>query len=214
MRKIESDLQKGFSLLELIVVITIVAIVSVMAITQFGRTETRLQRQNIARELKVYLERARFDSVKRRASNPADMARVTITNATAFNVTTDMNVNGTIDSADTRFMSLNGRTDARITGNNLIFPIVILFDHRGQATAIDDNGNGAVINPTFTICDANCTFASANANNSTVITITPTGTVAMLNGGSTIATVNAPNVSTINGGGNVSNLVYVNSNGY
>ncbi|HEY0047881.1 MAG TPA: prepilin-type N-terminal cleavage/methylation domain-containing protein [Pyrinomonadaceae bacterium] len=210
MKEIESNYQKGFSLLELLIVVVIIGIVSVLAMTQFGRTETRLQRQNIARELKVYLERARFDSVKRRAVNPTDMARVIITSATAFNVTTDMNLNGTIDSADTRFMSLNGRTDARITGNNLIFPIVIRFDHRGQATAIDNNG--ANVDPTFTICDANCTLATANANNSTVITVTPSGTVAMMNGGSSLSNINAPNVTTIAGNSNISNTVYVNGN--
>jgi prepilin-type N-terminal cleavage/methylation domain-containing protein len=210
MKETESNSQKGFSLLELLIVVVIIGIIAVMAMTQFGRTETRLQRQNIARELKVYLERARFDSVKRRASSLGDMARVTITGATAFNVTTDMNLNGTIDTADTRFMSLNGRTDARITGDNLIFPIVIRFDHRGQATAI--NGNNVEITPRFTICDANCTVASATANNSTVITVTPTGTVAMINGGTTLSNVNAPNVTTVAANTNISNLVYVNGN--
>ena len=208
----EIDSKKGFSLLEVLIVIVIVGIVSVMAMTQFGRTDTRLQRQNIARELKIYLERARFDSVKRRASNQDDMARVVITSATAFSVTTDMNVNGTIDTADTRFMSLNGRTDARITG--VTFPITILFDHRGRAIATNSaNGTGTPVSlPTFTICDAGCTISNANANNSTVIAITPTGTVAMLNGGQTIANVNTPNVTTLSGNNSISNLVYVNSN--
>jgi len=191
-------------------VVTIIAIIAVLAMTQFGRTETRLQRQNIARELKIYLERARFDSVKRRATNANDMARVVIVSATAFNVTTDMNLNGTIDTADTRFMSLNGRTDARITGNNLIFPIIIRFDQRGQATAV--NGNNAEVTPSFTICDADCTIATANASNATVITVTPTGTVAMSNGGETLSNINAPNVSTLAGNNSISNLVYVNSN--
>jgi prepilin-type N-terminal cleavage/methylation domain-containing protein len=210
MKQTETDSQKGFSLLELLIVVVIIGVVAVMAMTQFGRTETRFQRQNIARELKIYLERARFDSVKRRATATDDMARVTITGATAFNVTTDMNLNGTIDTADTRFMSLNGRTDARITGTNLIFPVVIRFDHRGQATAI--NGNNLEITPKFTICDANCTVANANADNSTVITVTPTGTVAMMNGGTSLSTINAPNVSTVAVNTNISNLVYVNGN--
>lgn len=212
MKKTESNSQRGFSLLELLIVMVIIGIIAVMAMTQFGRTETRVQRQNIARELKVYLERARFDSVKRRAMNTTDMARVIITSATGFNVTTDMNLNGTIDTADTRFISLNARTDARITGTNLIYPITIRFDHRGQAIAV--NGNDVEITPSFTICDANCTLATANANNSTTITVTPTGTVAMLNGGSTLSNINAPNVTTIAGNNSISNLVYVNSNNY
>lgn len=210
MKKTEPDSQKGFSLLELLIVVVIIGIVAVLAMTQFGKTQTRFQRQNIARELKVYLERARFDSVKRRASNPAARARVIITSATAFNVTTDMNLNGTIDTADTRFMSLNGRTDARITGSNLIFPVTVSFDHRGQARAVD--GNNAEITPTFTICDADCTESTATADNSTIITVTPTGTVAMLNGGSTLSNVNAPNVTTVAGNNQISNTVYVNGN--
>jgi prepilin-type N-terminal cleavage/methylation domain-containing protein len=210
LKETDSNYQKGFSLLELLIVVVIIGIVSVLAMTQFGRTETRLQRQNIARELKVYFERARFDSVKRRASSTADMARVIITSATTFNVTTDMNLNGTIDAADTRFMSLNGRTDARITGANVIFPVTVRFDRRGQATAV--NGNNAEITPTFTICDADCTVSAPTADNSTVITITPTGTVAMLNGGQTLSNINAPNVSPVAGNTAISNLVYVNGN--
>lgn len=209
MKETETSPRNGFSLLELLIVVVIIGIISVLAMTQFGRTQTRLQRQNIARELKVYFERARFDSVKRRATNTADMARVIITSATTFNVTTDMNLNGTIDTADTRFMSLNGRTDARITGANVIFPVIVRFDQRGQATAT--NGNNAEITPTFTICDADCTVAAPTADNSTVITITPTGTVAMLDGGSTLSNVAAPNVSTVAGNTAVSSLVYVNN---
>lgn len=212
MKQTESNSQKGFSLLELLIVVVITGIIAVMAMTQFGRTETRIKRQNIARELKIYLERARFDSVKRRAINRGDMARVTISNATSFNVTTDMNLNGTIDTADTRFMSLNGRTDARLMLDSGSFSITILFDHRGQAIALDQFGAEMTTIPRFTICDANCTVATANANNSTVIVITPTGTVAMLNGGSTLSNVNAPNVTTVAGNASISNLVYVNGN--
>jgi prepilin-type N-terminal cleavage/methylation domain-containing protein len=210
MKETESKSQKGFSLLELLVAVVIIGIIAVMAMTQFGRTETRIQRQNIARELKIYLERARFDSVKRRATITTDMARVIITSATTFNVTTDMNLNGTIDAADTRFVSLNARTDARITGTNLIFPIIIRFDHRGQAFAI--NANNVEITPNFTICDANCTPTTATADNSTIITVTPTGTVAMLNGGSALSNIGAPNVTTVAGNASISNLVYVNGN--
>ncbi|HEX8737178.1 MAG TPA: prepilin-type N-terminal cleavage/methylation domain-containing protein [Pyrinomonadaceae bacterium] len=213
MKETESNFQKGFSLLELLIVIVIVGIISVMAMTQFGRTETRLQRQNIARELKVYLERARFDSIKRRAMvRDTDMARVVITSATAFSVTTDMNLNGVIDTADTRFMSLNGRTDARIMLDSQTFPITIFFDYRGQAIAVDRFNNVIPTIPRFTICDANCTVATATPNNSTVINITPTGTVAMLSGGTTLSNVNAPNVTTVSGNTNISNLVYVNGN--
>ncbi len=66
-KKIHSE--SGFTLLEILIVLTLISIVSAIAISQFATSKTNLQRQGIAREFKIYLERARFDSVKRRAVN-------------------------------------------------------------------------------------------------------------------------------------------------
>jgi prepilin-type N-terminal cleavage/methylation domain-containing protein len=213
MRKTKLNLQGGFSLLELIVVLTIIAIVSTIALTRFGRTDARFQRQNMARELKVYLERARYDSVKRRATQTADQAKVEIINSTTFRVTTDANINGTIDANDTRLYSFAGRSDVKIVGNalTLVFPITIRFDYRGQAEIT--NGNAAALtNPVFTVCDAGCTVATANANNSTIISITPTGTVIMANGGLNLTTINAPVVTTVNTNANINCLLKASGN--
>lgn len=196
-------------MLELIVVLSIIAIVATISMTQFGRTDVRFQRQNMARELKVYLERARYDSVKRRASASADQAKVEIIDATTFRVTTDANLNGTIDANDTRVYSFAGRSDVNIVG--AVFPVTILFDHRGQAT-ITNGINVALTNPVFTICDAGCTLATANANNSSIISITPTGTVIMTTGGQTITTINAPVVTNVNTNANINCLLKANGN--
>jgi prepilin-type N-terminal cleavage/methylation domain-containing protein len=209
MRKTKLNLQSGFSLLELIIVLSIIAIVATIAMTQFGRTSVRFQRQNMARELKVYLERARFDSVKRRASLADDMARVEILDATTFRVTTDANLNGTIDANDTRLYSFSGRSDVNIVG--VVLPVTIKFDYRGQADIV--NGIGASItNPVFTVCDAGCTAATANANNASIISITPTGTVIMASGGTTVTNINAPVVTTVSTNANINCLLKANGN--
>src|SRR5690606_12428047 len=65
------SLDAGFSFVELMVVIVIIVIVATLALMQRGSANEQFQRQNVARELKVALERARFDSVKRRALPPA-----------------------------------------------------------------------------------------------------------------------------------------------
>jgi Tfp pilus assembly protein FimT len=51
------------------VVILVLAIVSTIAIMNMGSSKIQLERQTVARELKVAFERARFDSVKRRAAS-------------------------------------------------------------------------------------------------------------------------------------------------
>lgn len=82
------------------------------------------------RELKVSLERARFDSVKRRAANVNQIANITINNTVSFNVTTDLNQNGTIDVEETREIDFAGN-GVNFVGNNLNYPIIIRFDHHG-----------------------------------------------------------------------------------
>ena len=65
MTKQRRDRQAGVSLIEVLIVLVIVAVLVTIAIAQFSRPKEVFQRQNIAREFKVALERARFDSVKR-----------------------------------------------------------------------------------------------------------------------------------------------------
>ena len=67
--------QDGTTLVEALVVILIISIVAAMAIMNRGSADEQFKRQNLARELKVAFERARFDSVKRRAEG-ATRARV------------------------------------------------------------------------------------------------------------------------------------------
>jgi len=209
MKKTELNLQSGVSLVELIIVLSIIAIVTTIAMTQFGRTDARFQRQNMARELKVYLERARYDSVKRRAALAVDQAKVEITDAKTFRVTTDANLNGTIDANDTRVYSFAGRSDVTIVG--MIFPVTVRFDHRGQADIVNGN-NASLTNPVFTICDAGCTLTTANANNASIISITPTGTVIMARGGQTITNINAPVVTTVSTNANINCLLKASGN--
>src|SRR5438128_1555056 len=119
--------QSGASLMEVLIVVAIAAILVTFAITQFGRSNRNLDRQNIAREFKVSLERARFDSVKRRASSSADESTVTVLSPTSFSYTTDLNQNGQIDNpAETRTVDFASRgSDVTIAGTAFVYPITI-----------------------------------------------------------------------------------------
>lgn len=182
--------QRGYSLIEIMIVLVISAILATFAIARFGNAGTNFKRQNISRELKINLERARFDSVKRRAEvvttatgTTDSRAEITLVNATSFTVKTDLNQNGTLDASDTRTIDFTGQSNVKIVGDALVFPITIKFDRYGRIEAKNGAAPPQDITPIFTICTDNCTAADATAANGDVIYVSPSGTVAMLNGG-------------------------------
>lgn len=197
--------QSGKSIIELLIVLVVAGILVTMAITRIGNAQSNLKRQNLAKEFKVNLERARFDSVKRRADNPAEMARITLTSATAYTVLTDFNQNGSLNDAEARQVNFYG--NVRILGTNLEYPVTIRFDRTGAVTA--RNASNQPVPLVFTFCEGTCTLSTATVNNSSIISISPSGTVAMLAGGDTIPTFSAPNVSTVNGAAGVNPWVTV-----
>src|SRR6185369_12576012 len=131
--------QRGVSLIELMVVLVILSILVAFAVMAFGSTRKNLDRQNLAREFKVYLDRARFDSIKRRANVCSDMSRITITNGTSFTVTTDFNQNGQLDlPGEIRTFDFSGNTNnVQIVGNGVTLPVTVRFDERGHALLTD-----------------------------------------------------------------------------
>ena len=202
MREKRLNPQSGISIIEVLVVLTVIAILTTIAITQLGRSKTDLQRQRIAREFKIYLERARFDSVKRRADTReinnikySDMSRIILNSATSFTAVTDLNQNGTVLNADgtlevgdKRLVDFTQRSEAQIlVSDTLDYPITILFNQRGHITATDKLNNP--VNPVFTICSNNCSGTSQEA---TVISVSTTGTVAVLKSGQSPSALPSP----------------------
>lgn len=207
MKKMKFNAQSGKSLIEMLVVVAVGGILVAMAVTRMINAQSNLGRQNLAREFKVNLERARFDAVKRRAMNLADMTRITITSATDYKVLLDLNQNGVLETSEERKVSFGNRSKVKILGTNLVYPVTIMFDRFGNTTAV--NNNGDVIPPVFTFCEGSCTLATANVANSNVISVSPTGTVAMLKGGETLPTFGDPTVTNIGTGTGVNNWVVV-----
>ncbi len=194
--------ERGLSVIELLIVLVVGAILVTVAITQFTSAKTDFQRQNIAREFKIYLERARFDSVKRRPANADDMSRIILSSPTSFTAVYDRNQNGTILNAGGTFepgdrhqVDFTDRSTAQImVSNTLNYPVTIRFDHRGQIVARDSAGND--IDAVFTICSrGNCSGGRRNTDDLTVIAVSPTGTIAVLAEGQTPGTLPTPAVS-------------------
>ena len=190
----KTDGQSGFSIIEVVIVLAVTSILMTIAVITFGGAKTDLQRQSIAREFKNYLERARFDSVKRRAAAPADQANIVLTSSRAFTAHLDFDEDRVLRANEARVVDFTQRSSTQIfvSDAGLNYPVTIRFDQRGQATATDNLG--ATISPiTFTICSSsNCSSTSPDR---TVISLSPSGTVAILRNGQSVLTNPTPNIS-------------------
>ena len=187
--------QHGFTLIEVVLVLVVIAILATFAILALGSSAENLDRQNIAREFKVALERARFDSVKRRPSTCADQARVEITSPTSFDVVTDQDQNGSLDlGTETRVVNFAGRGNKNIVDPDVSSMVTFRFDAKGQVTSGPCTAQVEI--PSAVIfCQMPC--VTADASNSSVIFISPTGTAAYLNGGSTVPTFDDPTIANV-----------------
>ena len=182
--------QIGVSLVELLVVISILIIISTIALMNMGSSKQQFKRQNVAQELKVAFERARFDSVKRRAVSTGEQARV-IVDATSYTLVTDANQDGDLtDTVDTQVTNFAAQ-GISIT-STLSLPATVYFNKRGEAT---DSASSS-ISPSFLVCNPFCTISGGNSNatasNANLVLVTPTGTVNLLAGGSPIPNFAAP----------------------
>jgi hypothetical protein len=186
--------QSGASIIEILIVLCLALIISTVALLQLQTSKTDVERQRIAREFKIYLERARFDSVKRRAVDVNDMSRITLNSSSAFTAAYDLNENGKLDTTDVRQVDFSQRSSTQIiVSNTLNYPVTILFDQRGQIIAKDGLNNDVI--PVFTICSKNCTATSQSNEDLTVLSVSSTGTVAVLRGGQTPSTLPTPAIT-------------------
>jgi prepilin-type N-terminal cleavage/methylation domain-containing protein len=125
--------QAGWTLVELLVVLLVIAIIAALALMQRGNTNEQFKRQNIAWGLKNAFERARFDSVKRRPTNlDRDLyAYVTVGN-TSYIMGTDRNSDGRLENNDpiaTNF-SIENITIQYLTGpSSANMPASVVLTH-------------------------------------------------------------------------------------
>jgi len=194
--------QTGVTLVELLIVILLLVIVSTIAIMNMGSSKIQFERQTVARELKVAFERARFDSVKRRAQSGVQ-ANVVV-EGNSFTLKTDINQNGTIEASEDRVnSSWNPGIAIRNTSGAALPATTVAFNNRGETIT---TGGAA----TFLVCNGNCSAPSAS--NSNLVVVTATGTVNILSGDATVPTFVAPSVTPVPTGADIRLYTNVQSN--
>lgn len=155
--------QSGASLVEVMVVALIIIIVATITFMSAGSSNEQFQRQNAARQLKETFERARFDSVKRRADGDAlrPLAYVEV-RANGFTLRTfidsDANAGTAPVARDQDYPIAAGVAIEHYSSASL--PMVVTFDRRGAPGA-----------------DARFRVTETRSSTSEVVIVTPTGTV-------------------------------------
>lgn len=187
MKRFELSSESGFSLIEMLIVLVLIGVLTTIALMQIGSSRTDFERQRISREFKIYLERARFDSVKRRPTAAADMARIVLNGPSSFTAFYDNDGDGVIRPGEAKVVDFTQRTNAVIQVSDAwSYPVTIRFDRRGHITAVDGGNNP--VTPLFTIC-SDC---SASSPDITRISVSSSGTVAELRAGQSPETLPTP----------------------
>jgi len=123
----------GFSVLDMLIVVVIVAIIVTYVLGQIRTIQKPLARTNAAQRLTAYIQNARSDSMRRHASEITRMAQITVVDAQAYNVSLDANGDGTLDPPI--FVDLKDQ-NLRIEGP---FPRMYMFDAQGRT--VDPSSN-------------------------------------------------------------------------
>ena len=180
--------QSGVTVVELLVVIVVIGIISAFALMQRGAANDQLTRQNTAQQLKTAFERARFDSVKRRATTADQMALVTVTPASFTLRTYSNDANGVSVARDQTTTLPPGVVIAHFDNSVTLISQDVTFDMRGETPASPL--------PQFLVCNVSC--SGADNTNSNIVIVTATGTVNLLAGGSTLPVFGVPTVTNVN----------------
>jgi prepilin-type N-terminal cleavage/methylation domain-containing protein len=89
--------ERGFTLLQMLVVLMIVGIITSLAVAAIGSSRARIRSQAAAQLLASHLEKARMDSVRRHAAT-GNESKVTMIDSRTYDVTMDFAGTGTLST--------------------------------------------------------------------------------------------------------------------
>ncbi|HKZ80126.1 MAG TPA: hypothetical protein VJ124_17765 [Pyrinomonadaceae bacterium] len=115
--------QEGFSLLQTLITVAVVAVVSTMALYGIASARQRIRLTNSTRLLASYIEKARVDSIRRHATTAGTMAGITVLSNNSYRVRMDFGGSGIVQTRDVTLET------GVVFAND---PLSIAFDWRGR----------------------------------------------------------------------------------
>src|SRR5438067_7594011 len=152
---------EGFSALDLLLTAVLVLIIISYAVSTVVRGQKPAVRVNAAQQFENYLQKARDDSMRRRAIASAQMAQVTILNDNYYSVRMDANGDGVLDMP-----IVVSTVEQRVTLNGP-FPRTFMFDSLGKP--VDSNAGATQVSP----------IVFANSSGTSTINVSDNGQVVM-----------------------------------
>jgi type II secretory pathway pseudopilin PulG len=171
---------RGFSILQMVITLTIASVVSTFAVINFVNSRQSLRKENSVRQLAGYLEKARLDSIRRHAANVN--SGVTFTSPTTYDVTMDFGsgtpttrtftFEGGVEVFSTPLPSLSFNWRGRTGACTNRFAVK---NTRGEQSEIDVSDAGDVtIDRNVDVLTADVTYNTVNSNSgiqsSTIVT--------------------------------------------
>jgi len=157
----------GFTILQVVITVAVIAIFSTFALLTLASTRASLHLQNSVRQLSSYLEKARLDAVRRHATST-----VVFTSTTTYDVTMDFSGSGTVTTQTYTFengvaiistplptLSFNWR--GRTSACTMTFAVQ---NSRGEQSWVDVSDAGDVtVNSNVDVLP-NASYATVNNN--------------------------------------------------
>ena len=201
----------GFSAIELIITVTVLAIVTAFGIIGINNARASVRLSGAAREFASYIEKARLFSIRSHADDATERATITINDDKAsYNVTLDLDGDGdldtttvtlpsgvTFDNVETIAFDWRGRTwntVAGVTSSNA--QVSFRLQYGSDIVSVDITGSGdvtvdsrvfddSVPNVNLSVADLS---SGATPTTTTPVTTTPTTPVGTTNPTSTTPT--------------------------
>ena len=164
---------RGFSILQMIIVVAIIGIVSTFAVISFSSSKETIKLQNSLRLLAGRLEKARIDAVRRHGTT-----KLQFTSTSSYDLTMDYNNNGVpvtrsyafdpgvrVASADLPIVEFNWRGATLTAGSSCVVTFSVI-NSRGDILNVDVSGSGDVTVENNTPQLPNVAYNAVNANTS------------------------------------------------
>ena len=151
---------RGFSKLELLIVLAILFAIGGFAVVTLFRGDHATYRTNTAVEIGTYLQKARADSIRRKATELSEMAQVKIFNRRFYSVAFDGDGDGNMDTPLVKELPeqggveidgpfpknyiFNWQGETVDSQNNRVAPPILVVGNSAGASAIKFSENGQI----------------------------------------------------------------------